>query len=67
MSQLFLSGDVVEILPSYRDDGDEKIIWIVEGDEEKGRVTLIASNAPMSIRPRCVVQTSWIRHLRSKN
>ena len=63
MVRKFLSGDVVEILSGYRDEGDEKIIWIVEGDEEKDRVTLIASNSQMSLKPRCVVQTSWIRHI----
>ena len=64
MSQKFSSGDVVKILPEYRDLGDEEVIWIVEEDEEKGRVTLIASNSSMSIKPRCVVQTAWIRHMR---
>ena len=64
MSQKFSSGDVVEILLGYRDSGDEAIIWIVEEDEEKGRVTLIASNSSMSIKPRCVVQAAWIRHMR---
>ena len=64
MSQKFLSGDVVEILPEYQDAGDEEIIWIVDGNEEKGRVTLIASNSSMSIKPRCVVQAAWIRHMR---
>jgi hypothetical protein len=63
MVRKFLSGDVVEILPGYLDSGDEQIIWIVEGDEEKERVTLIASNSQMSLKPRCVVQTSWIQHI----
>ena len=57
----FKDGDVVEILAPFRDRGDEDIIWVVQGEEEKGRVTLIASNIKMSIKPKYVVNTQWIR------
>jgi hypothetical protein len=57
----FKRGDVVEILEQYRDPGDELLTWVVEEDSEKGRVTIIASDSPMSFKPRYVVETAWIR------
>jgi hypothetical protein len=62
MTKKFLCGDIVEILDGYRDQGDEDIVWQVEDDEEKGRVTLVASSSSLSLKPRFVVQTDWIRH-----
>jgi hypothetical protein len=57
----FKRGDVVEILEQYRDTGDELLTWVVEEDSEKGRVTIVASDSPMSLKPRYVVETAWIR------
>ena len=57
---MFIVGDVVKILPEYQDEGDAEITWIVCESEEKGRVTIVASDSPMSIKPSCVVAASWI-------
>jgi hypothetical protein len=62
MSKAFHRGDVVQILEAYQDHGDEDVIWIVDEAEEKGRVTLVASNSPLSLKPRYVVSIDWIRH-----
>lgn len=58
----FLQGDIVTILDPYQDQGDDAIVWQVVEAEEKGRVTLVASNASMSIKPTYVVLTDWIAH-----
>ena len=52
MSQPFKRGEIVEILEDYQDRGDADVIWVVDEAEEKGRVTLIASNSPLSMKPR---------------
>ncbi len=38
-------GDRISILPEYRDKGDELYIWVVTGDEEKGRVDISVLNS----------------------
>jgi len=38
-------GDRISILPEYRDKGDEQFIWVVAGDEEKGRVDISVLNS----------------------
>jgi hypothetical protein len=62
MPAKFLRGEIVEILEEYRDQGDDKIEWQVVENEEKGRVTLVAANSSLSLKPRFVVQAEWIRH-----
>lgn len=57
----FKKGDAVEILEQFRDPGDELLTWVVADDSEKGRVTIVASNSSMSLKPRYVVDTGWIR------
>jgi len=57
----FKKGDVVEILENYRDPGDDLLTWVVDDDSEKGRVTIVAIDSPMSLKPRYVVETGWIR------
>ena len=44
-------GDRISILPEYRNKGDELFIWVVVGDEEKGRVDISPINIRMSIIP----------------
>jgi len=38
-------GDRISILPEYRDKGDELFVWVVVGDEEKGRVDISVLNS----------------------
>lgn len=44
-------GDTVRILPQYQDPGDDDLIWIVVGDEEKGRVDVSPVSIPMKVKP----------------
>ena len=60
--QKFLKGDIVEILPEFQDKGDSDYQWIVLEDEEKGRVSISATNSSLRITPIHVVQTDWICH-----
>lgn len=60
--QKFLKGDIVEILPEFQDKGDSDYQWIVLEDEEKGRVSISATNSLLRITPIHVVQTDWICH-----
>ena len=57
----FKKGDVVEILEQHRDPGDELLTWVVDEDSEKGRVTIVASDSSMSLKPTHVVETGWIK------
>lgn len=58
---MFKKGDRVEILKEFQDPGDENFIWIVQGDEEKGRVDIAPANIGLEIQPLYVVQTHWIK------
>jgi hypothetical protein len=58
----FEIGDLVEILPPYRDPADDTLTWRVVGAEEKGRVDISPVDSGMQIAPRYVVDTDWIRH-----
>jgi len=42
---MLIKGDRISILPEYRDKGDEQYIWVVVGDEEKGRVDIGVLNS----------------------
>jgi len=44
-------GDRISILPEYRDKGDELYIWVVTGDEEKGRVDIGPINTKLFCIP----------------
>lgn len=57
--QKFLKGDFVDILPEFRDPGDDEYQWVVLDDEEKGRVSISATNSTLRIAPVHVVQTDW--------
>lgn len=59
----FKVGDIVEILPQYRDQGDETFTWRVVGAEDKGRVDISPVDCGMQFPPRYVVDVDWIRHL----
>ena len=53
-------GTIVKIKPEYQDAGDNSIIWITTDIAEKNRVTIIASNSTLSIKPTYVVWLDWI-------
>ncbi|PJA32525.1 MAG: hypothetical protein CO187_03550 [Zetaproteobacteria bacterium CG_4_9_14_3_um_filter_53_7] len=44
-------GDRISILPQYRNPGEEQFIWVVAGDEEKGRVDISPLNSGLSFIP----------------
>ena len=58
---MFKAGDIVEILPSFRDEGDEDFTWQVLTDEEKNRVDICPIDIPLRIKPIYTVETSQIR------
>jgi hypothetical protein len=58
---MFKAGDIVEILPPFRDEGDDNFTWQVLADEDKGRVDICPVDIPLRIKPIYKVQTSQIR------
>jgi hypothetical protein len=54
-------GDQVQILEGFKDTGDDEFTWIVQGDEEKGRVDIVPIDSPMELKPAYVVQVAWVR------
>jgi len=52
-------GDRISILPEYRDKGDERFIWVVVGDEEKGRVDISVLNSGLPF-PGIQTVPSWM-------
>lgn len=57
----YRTGDSIEILPEFRDPGDEAFDWIVIADEEKGRVDITPINHSMAIKPVYTLQKDQIR------
>lgn len=58
---MFTRGDIVEILEAFQDPGDETLTWVVEHDEEKGRVDLVPHEMTGAIKPMYTVKTEWVR------
>lgn len=58
---MFKAGDIVEILPPFRDEGDDDFTWQVLADEDKSRVDICPVDIPLRIKPIYKVQTSQIR------
>ena len=54
-------SDTVEILEEFQDPGDDTLTWIVQADEEKGRVDLVPNEVCGAIKPLYTVKTDWIR------
>lgn len=57
---MFKRGDIVEILEAFQDPGDETLTWIVQSDEEKGRVDLVINELNGEIKPTHTVKSDWI-------
>ena len=58
---MFKAGDTVDILPPFRDEGDESFTWQVLSDEEKNRVDICPIDSPLRIKPIYTLETSQIR------
>lgn len=58
---MFKTGDIVEILPPFRDEGDEDFTWQVLADEEKERVDISPIDSLLRIKPVYTVETAQIR------
>ena len=58
---MFKRGDIVEMLEEFQDPGDDTLTWIVQADEEKGRVDLVPDEVGGTIKPMYTVKTDWIR------
>ena len=67
MEKKIKSGDVVEILREYQDDGDDEKIWVAVDDEEKGRVTVMPINSTLSIKPTYVMNVDWLKIVKRKS
>jgi len=48
---MLIKGDRISILPEYRNKGEEAYIWVVVGDEEKGRVDIGVLNSRLTFPP----------------
>ncbi len=57
----FNPGDRIEILPEFRDGGDEDFEWVVVSAEDKGRVDISPVGTGLAIPPRYTVDAAWIR------
>lgn len=57
----FNTGDRIEILPEFRDEGDEAFVWVVVSAEEKGRVDISPVGTGLNVPPVYAVQAEWIR------
>lgn len=58
---MFKARNIVEILPPFRDEGDEDFTWQVLADEEKDRVDISPVDSPLCIKPIYTVETVQIR------
>lgn len=58
---MFKRGDIVEMLEEFQDPGDDTLTWVVQADEEKGRVDLVPLEVGGAIKPLYTVKTDWIR------
>lgn len=58
---MFKYGSRVEILPEFQDPGDDGFIWVVLGDEEKGRVDIRPINIDLAIKPVYTVTVDQIK------
>lgn len=63
---MFKRGDIVEMLEEFQDPGDDTLTWVVQADEEKGRVDLVPLEVGGAIKPLYTVKTDWIRIARPK-
>jgi hypothetical protein len=61
---MFERGDQVEILPEFRDKGDDAFTWVVLSDEDKGRVDISPIDINMAIKPTYTVRMEWIRKVK---
>ena len=57
----YRTGDSIEILPEFRDPGDEAFDWVVVTDEEKGRVDITPTNHSMAVKPLYTLRSDQIR------
>ena len=53
-------GDRVEILPEWQDEGDEGLTWVVQADEEKGRVDISPVDIDLQIKPVYTVKVEQV-------
>jgi len=53
-------GDRISILPEYQDKGDNLFVWVVVGDEEKGRVDISPINIGLPLIPIETVPTYMV-------
>lgn len=59
-------GEIVEILPAFRDAGDDEFTWVAVTDEEKGRIDIQPMDIALRIAPRYTVDASQIRLVHRK-
>lgn len=58
---MFKRGDNVEIVEAFQDPGDDSLTWVVEHDEERGRVDVVPFEMTGSIKLRYTFKIEWIR------
>jgi hypothetical protein len=60
---MICKGDRVEILPEYRDEGDERFTWVAVSDEDKGRLDISPIDIGLPILPVQTVRVEMVRKL----
>lgn len=56
-------GDVIRILPAFRDAGDDRFTWSAVDDEEKGRVSISPDGTGLTIAPIQTVAAYMVERL----
>lgn len=53
-------GDVIRILPAFRDAGDHHFTWTAVDDEEKGRVSISPGGTGLTVAPIQTVESRMV-------
>ncbi len=57
---MLIKGNIIQILPQYQDPGDDSFIWVVVGDEEKGRVDISPLSILIKIKPVYTIEVNQV-------
>lgn len=60
MTRTIRKGDPIRIKPEWQDDGDGELEWIAVDDEEKGRVSIMATNTGLTYPPVNTVRADMV-------
>lgn len=59
-------GDTIEILPAFRDAGDDQFTWKAVSNEANGRVDICPVDIPLVFKPLQTVLVEQVRVVKSE-